>query len=61
MSPLFILPLTLALKTARIEAAIADLENAIGSENWEDAKEAVIRLRYWEGFESAAKGLGSDH
>lgn len=38
-----------------------ELEDAIGGENWEEAKRAVIRLRYWESFHRAGTGLGIDH
>jgi HSCB C-terminal oligomerisation domain len=38
-----------------------ELENAIGYEDWEEAKKAVIRLRYWESFQRAATGQKVDH
>jgi len=47
--------------TGRIEEAAAEIENAIGNENWDEAKQATIRLRYWYSFANAAKHGGSDH
>jgi len=38
-----------------------ELENAIGMENWEDARKVVIRLRYWESFQRAGLNQETDH
>jgi hypothetical protein len=38
-----------------------ELENAIGYEDWEEAKKLVIRLRYWESLHRAGKGRHVDH
>lgn len=47
--------------TERIEEAKADIENAIGSENWHEAKQATIRLRYWYSVAQAAKHQEFNH
>jgi hypothetical protein len=47
--------------TERIEEAGADIENAIGSDNWDEAKQATIRLRYWYSVAQAAKYEESNH
>ena len=52
---------TRASGTERIEEAEADIENAIGNENWGEAKQATIRLRYWYSVAQAAKHEGFNH
>ena len=47
--------------TERIKEAEADIENAIGNENWGEAKQATIRLRYWYSVAQAAKNEGPNH
>jgi hypothetical protein len=47
--------------TDRIEEAAADIESAIGTENWDEAKQATIRLRYWYSVGHAAKHGESGH
>lgn len=47
--------------TERIEEAEAEIENAMGNENWDEAKQATIRLRYWYSVAQAAKYQGSNH
>ncbi|KAG8823487.1 hypothetical protein FRC17_009312 [Serendipita sp. 399] len=49
------------LRTERIETATAELEDAIGKEDWAQAKRSAIQLRYWESFKRAGQGLEIDH
>ena len=44
-----------------MEEAEAEIENAIGNENWDEAKQATVRLRYWYSVAHAAKHGGSNH
>ncbi|KIM25077.1 hypothetical protein M408DRAFT_331386 [Serendipita vermifera MAFF 305830] len=51
----------LEVNRERIEKATMELENAIAYEDWEEAKRAVIRLRYWESFQRAGTQQDVDH
>ncbi|KAG8808094.1 hypothetical protein FRC19_006129, partial [Serendipita sp. 401] len=41
----------------RVEKVTAELEDAIGREDWAQAKRSVIQLRYWESFKRAGQGM----
>jgi len=45
----------------RLRNIAAELEEAIGNEDWQQARRLVIQLRYWESFQRAGKGMEVDH
>ncbi|CAG8728611.1 15434_t:CDS:2, partial [Acaulospora colombiana] len=48
-------------KLERTEKLTMELENAIASEDWLEAKGLVIQLKYWESFRRAGEGQDVDH
>lgn len=51
----------LAANDERLQNITAELEDAIGKEDWQHARRLVIQLRYWESFQRAGKGMEVDH
>lgn len=43
------------LYSVRIQETTDVIENLISDKNWEDARDAVVKLKYLEGIETAAK------
>jgi HSCB C-terminal oligomerisation domain len=41
-----------------MDRTIKELETNIGENDWEAARRATVRLKYWLGIESAAKEWG---
>lgn len=40
---------------------VSELERLLGEERWEDANKTVVKLKYLEGIESAAKEWHGRH
>jgi len=39
----------------RIDATVSEIESLIGEKDWEQVRQAAVRLKYWLGIENASK------
>jgi hypothetical protein len=53
--------LTKGRAPAKIQHTVAELEALVGREQWENVKDAAVRLRYLEGIDRAAKKWMDNH